>query len=283
LNHRRRTEKLKTLLKQRVTGTLVHLLNTEIAKSIKPLSLEMISNRLFYIIENIDDNELQPEFLHYENWFWLLSEQVKLEVKIKNYLKVSHKNNPLENNGKTPEEMVSLIPNFPENSKLIILKNTLQKMCQNEILDIRENTYALKSHKVTLSHTDHVNINWIDQFILNQRMKTPLWSELTLKAKDKNIEEKRLKQMIFYLIARKRIVHFKGEYLHALIINPIRQKLLNYLKNNNEGITVAEFRDLINANRKICLLLLNIFDSEGITTRIEDKRYITEKGKKDTI
>jgi hypothetical protein len=46
-----------------------------------------------------------------------------------------------------------------------------------------------------------------------------------------------------------------------------------------EGLTVAQFRDLIADNRKICLRLFAIYDAEGITIRKGDVRVISEKGK----
>jgi len=278
LHHRRRTQKVKNLLTKRVSGKLVDLLCTEVAKTTKPISFEQISNKLFKKIEFVEINTNNIDFLQYDNWYWTKTEQEHLEKKIIRFLQVAHKNNPLEQNGKLIEDFFSIIPDFPEASKSIIIKNVLNLMKHRSILEIREGTYALASHKVVLSHKDHGNINWIDQFILNQRMKTPLMSQIIERAKDRDIDEKRLKQMLFYLIAKKRIVHFHGEYLHVLIINPIRQKLLEYLYQNHVGITVAEFRNLVHGNRKICLLLLNIFDNEGITIRIEDKRFISEKG-----
>jgi hypothetical protein len=56
--------------------------------------------------------------------------------------------------------------------------------------------------------------------------------------------------------------------------------LLDALAKNPEGLTVAQFRDLVSGNRKICLLLYALFDSEGITERQGDVRVITDKGKK---
>jgi hypothetical protein len=44
-------------------------------------------------------------------------------------------------------------------------------------------------------------------------------------------------------------------------------------------MTVAQFRDLVSGNRKLCLLLFAIFDREGMTQRAGDVRVITEKGK----
>lgn len=51
-------------------------------------------------------------------------------------------------------------------------------------------------------------------------------------------------------------------------------KIKDYIKQNRR-ITVAEFRDLINTNRKIALLLLESFDDQGITKREENSRVLT--------
>ena len=49
--------------------------------------------------------------------------------------------------------------------------------------------------------------------------------------------------------------------------------LVNYIKENN-GITLAEYRNLINSSRKNCLIILEHFDRSRITKRIEDKRVM---------
>jgi len=41
-----------------------------------------------------------------------------------------------------------------------------------------------------------------------------------------------------------------------------------------KGFTVAEFRDLVGGNRKICLLLLAQYDAELLTKRNGDLRII---------
>jgi hypothetical protein len=43
------------------------------------------------------------------------------------------------------------------------------------------------------------------------------------------------------------------------------------------GITVAEFRDLVGGNRKICLLLLAQYDSERVTKRDGDFRFLVKE------
>ena len=54
--------------------------------------------------------------------------------------------------------------------------------------------------------------------------------------------------------------------------------LLKYLIDQGEGITVAGFRDLIDANRKFCLNLFTLFDAEGFTFRDGNYRKITNSG-----
>jgi len=272
LYHRRKTDRVKSLLKLRLSNSLTDIICSEVEKDIQPISIETISNRLCKNI-NLDRVGALPEqYTKHNNWLWLKSEQEKLENKITRYLQVAHKANPLDSTGKSHEEFVSLIPGFPDSAKVQVLKSVIDALVSNEVIEKRGNTYALSTHKVLLDKNDHIKINWVDQFILNQRMKVPLLSELKERCASQDIDEKRLKQILFYLIARNRLIYHDGEYIHRLIVDRARIKLLEYLNEHPEGISVGEFRDLINGNRKMCILLLSIFDKEGITLRVGDRR-----------
>ena len=279
LHHRRRTAKVKELLKLRVSNSLLDLVCSEIEKSIKPVSLSQVSERLFTAINAELLTDCPEKYTQYNDWFWTKVEQERLENRVIKYLQVAHKNNPLDNRGKPPEEFISLINTFPESSRSVIIKRVLEILEHNKIIEKRQETFALTSHKVILNTKEHGQIYAIDQFILNQKMKTPLWSDLIRFAAERDVNEKRLKQIIFNLVSRKRVFHHEGEYIHTFNVKPAREKLLNYLKEHPDGITIAEFRDLIDGNRKICLILINMFDNEGIIQRVEDRRVITEKGK----
>ena len=279
--HRRKTERVKSLLKLRLSNSLTDIISSEIEKDIIPISIETISNRLCIRINDDQIGDLADSYTKYNNWLWLKKEQDKLENKIANYLKVAHKANPLDYSGKSPEEFTALIStnslSFGEGRgevKTLILKSVIDNMLTNEVIVKRGKTYALSTHKVMLDKNDYIKINWVDQFILNQKMKVPLWSELKERSEIQGIDEKRLKQILGYLIGRKRIILHDGEYVHKFIVERARTKLLEYLNNHPEGITVAEFRDLINSNRKMCILLLSIFDKEGLTVRNGDTRLL---------
>lgn len=279
LHHRRRTEKVKSNLRLRASNSINDLISSEINKNTKPISLENISRKLFQKNININDIRLSEPYLMIDSWFWLKPEKEKIETKIIKFLQIAHKNNPLDANGKEISELQSIIKDFPESSKSIILRRILDDLRKNKIIDKRQNTYALCSHEVNLETNDHIQINWVDQFILNQRMKTLLWSEITERGARRGISEKRLKQILFYLVAKKRLIHHDNDFIHSFNVEPVRIKVLEYLNEHTEGLTVGQFRDLINGNRKICLILLNIFDSEGIIIRTNELRFITDKGK----
>lgn len=57
------------------------------------------------------------------------------------------------------------------------------------------------------------------------------------------------------------------------IYENMKNELINYLKQNNQ-ITVAQFRDITNSNRKTSIAILEHFDRNRITKRIDDKRVL---------
>ena len=131
-----------------------------------------------------------------------------------------------------------------------------------------------------ISEVEQNQIYFVEDYFSKSGMHTPLIAELVLSAKKKGIDEKKLHQILTMLSSENKLCRIEEYYIHNSIIDSSRIKLLKYLNSNPDGITVAGFRDLINGNRKICLLLLNYFDTEGITYRDNDFRRITELGKK---
>ena len=109
-------------------------------------------------------------------------------------------------------------------------------------------------------------------------MKTPLASELNDLAKKNGINEQELKNILYFLVEKRSVYLIDYSYIHSSIVDSCRNKLLRSLARKKEGITVADFRNLVEGNRKICLLLLNIYDEECIVKRSNDVRIITENG-----
>ncbi|MCD4652187.1 MAG: SelB C-terminal domain-containing protein [Candidatus Cloacimonetes bacterium] len=211
---------------------------------------------------------------------WLKVRKELLAERIKRHLAVFHKINPMEPGGKTRDELTGLLNVHRNHAGEEVVRLLLKEMTQAGILKQVNNTWALVKHEIQLSQVDKGHIRLIKNFLKNCGMRTPLLSEMMKKATKTGIDEKRLREILRYLVGRKQAFFTDGHYLYCDVVNKCRLELLRYLTDSEESITVAQFRDVIDGNRKICLLLFSIFDSEGIVIRQKDLRYITNKGRR---
>ena len=70
----------------------------------------------------------------------------------------------------------------------------------------------------------------------------------------------------------------EGIWLHQKRLTEARQRLMDYFK-NHEGITVSEFKQLVdNTSRKFAMPLIQYFDAKGITERQGDVRVLGVAG-----
>ena len=285
LHHRRRTEKVISELKNISKGGITELITAEIRKSHFPITLQCIAEKQNLTQQETDNflpDSLPDDIVYFKtenSIYFILAEQMnRIKNRIIKNLENYHKLNPLDENGKTFEELMGIWGVNRNYASEGVMKCILDKMAADKILETINSTWTIFSHKVTLTDQDIRQINFVESFHKNCGMNTPLMSELIPKAHNAGIPESKLKQILLLLTKQKKLYCIDDNYIHRDLINDIRGILLNYLKEHPEGITVAQFRDLINGNRKICLLLLTQFDKEGITNRQEDLRFITEKG-----
>jgi selenocysteine-specific elongation factor len=105
-----------------------------------------------------------------------------------------------------------------------------------------------------------------------EELEAELTRELALTAKD-------VKMLLAHLVEHGELQPIDDAYVWKETVDRCRQALVDHLAASDEGITVAGFRDLVEGNRKICLLLLGLYDREGITRREGDLRYLTTAGR----
>ncbi|HPM02316.1 MAG TPA: selenocysteine-specific translation elongation factor [Candidatus Cloacimonadota bacterium] len=286
LHHRRRTEKLKSWLKILAEGDLTHTVLLNAQKYIYPVSLSEIAEKLALDYKTLLSLELVPSndnqlklIIKDEPYFWLKHQLDRYKSRFQRHLQTWHKSNPFDKMGKTIEELLAVFHEYPTEYKTTAAMWVIKSLTELDLIEKRDNTYALKSHKVAFTSETNKALQWTETFIRHCNMQTPLWSEMSRKAKYQNINEKVLKQLLTYLVRKKKAYYIEESYIYYKVVDENRLKLLQYLNEHPEGITVSIYRDLINGNRKICLLLLAIFDIEGIVRRDGDYRFITEKGK----
>jgi len=287
LHHRRRTEKLVSQLKSISGGRLTEVIAAEVRKNRLPVTLECIALNLNIPLSEIADfftGTLPDDIAYYnsqeDDTVYLMSSDLVNRVKqriiksIENY----HKRNPLDEEGKTFEELMGVFGVNRNPSVEGFMKCLLDNMIKDDMLKKSADTWIVKTHTVKLTDEDKKHIKFVEVFHKNYAMNTPLMSELIPKAYKFGITEEKLNQIILYLVRQGRLYNIDNNYLCKDIVDNCRKILLEFLIDDN-GITVAQFRDLVKGNRKICLLLLAQYDREGIIFRDGDLRFLTDKGR----
>jgi len=190
-----------------------------------------------------------------------------------------HRRHPLERGGRTIEELAGVLALGGEPASLAMLRILVRELEGEQRLKRVGKTWALAGHGVEIGPTLAKKIQCVDDFLCHCRMHLPLKSDLARATASKNIERRELKEILRHIVRERRAYYIDGDYIHATVVDRCREMLLRALAGQEEGITVARFRDLVAGNRRICLPLLGIYDAEGVTERMGDLRLLTEKGR----
>lgn len=281
LHHRRRTEKLIDQLRKISTGKIQELITAEIRKHHSPVNLSCIMNNLNLTEADLSHFSVEqlPEDISYfssdkETYFILTEQLVRLKNRIIKALENYHKQNPLDEEGKSFEELMGIFGVTRNPASEGVMKCLLKEMSNQNLVKQFGATWKLRSHNVVLSEEDKKQIKFVEDFHKKHQMNTPLMSELIPQANKFGISNTKLEQVLRLLVKKKVLYNIDGNYIYKSVLDNCRRRLVEHLKNKTEGITVAQFRDLIGGNRKICLLLLTQFDREGTTYREGDFRFL---------
>jgi len=185
-----------------------------------------------------------------------------------------HKRNPLDPGGRTTDELIRSTGLEPDAATRVAFEHFLAQALGAGILKRVEGTWALASHQVDTGGQLGRQVEFVEHYLRQCGMQAPLWSDLVPKAMLQGMDEKKLKQVLRFLMRQNKVYAVEDQYLHAAIVDDCRKKLVAALQKRREGVTVADFRDIIQGNRKICLLLLAIYDAEGTTVRCGDVRRL---------
>lgn len=210
-------------------------------------------------------------------------------------------------------ESRDIVYNYIFGSKIFAIHSQVQERLNNKILDYlkkneKENNISLGIPKEELRNNIFEGIDkniyneFIDKLVTKNLIKNTnnmittfdYYPEMNLNQKEKkrelliklsnqgkdilNVKEYRESQessnIIDYMIAEEELVEInKDEVILKNNLENIKEKLIKYLK-ENEKITVVDFRDLIESNRKHSIMILEYFDSKNLTKRIEDYRIL---------
>jgi len=285
LHHRRRPGKLIESMTRISQGTLQELTVAEVRKhfgGITHIEAATILNVSPGRMRAVLSGPLPEDIVSYTSgdtvYLILKREHSRLEEQLLKNLTAFHLRNPLDRKGRTTGELMGILRGERGSPAEVILRMLLNKLEAEGKIKHVERTWVLVNHSGNIEPELNRQIDFVVNILRDCKMKTPLMSELISEAGKQGINEQGLKNILRYLVEKKEVCFIGGNYIYTLIIDRSRRKLLQTLAKREEGITVAEFRDLVSGNRKICLLLLGVYDAEGIIKRSGDRRMITEKG-----
>ena len=216
-----------------------------------------------YVKEGLDVLIKENKVIPVNKYYLHISHYNKLKDKTMDILNKYHKQYRLRK-GILKEELRSRVDSKLKVKDMDIILN---KMAEDKQIKVRDNLVS----------------NYEFEVVFNQK-------QLSIKKEIENITRK---NKLRCLVTKDEICNknkFYEEVLEALIGDTIQKlddtyyvdkdiyenmknELINYLKQNNQ-ITVAQFRDITNSNRKTSIAILEHFDRNRITKRIDDKRVL---------
>jgi len=281
LHHRRRRKNDVQLLCKVAKGDLSDKISLEVRKHNFPINYKTVSELINVPKEKIlteitskkIDNVsvyLAPEPILFYKQF-----EGKIKNKIINIITKHHKLKHLSKFGKTFNELLGLFNNKKDDTTKTALKYILENYAQSGKLVKVKNTWCLTSHSVKLSDLQKSQTEKIVSLVSNAKYSNLNFNEIQT---DLILSQQELENLLYYLIENNIILRIKGSFFQKDFIEDVKTKLINYLQNNN-GIKISDFKNLINLNRKTALSILEYFDEENLTLRKDDVRFLKKNTK----
>ncbi len=183
-----------------------------------------------------------------------------------NLLASYHKSNPLKL-GMLKEEVRSRL--FPKNKSKSI-DTLIDIFAKNKIVKIKDKFISLYDFEVVFSPIHKEIKKQLEHIYLRDQYSTPKFGDIV---NDIKFEKDDVEQVFNSMLGDTLVRLNPDIVLHTKSYENAKAKLADYI-NKNGSITLSELRDILNTSRKYAVALLEYFDREKVTKRIEDKRVL---------
>lgn len=186
-----------------------------------------------------------------------------LEGKLMRILEKYHKANPLKIGMLKQEAGTKVDSSF----KAKDIDAFLALVVEDDRIKIINNLISLKEFEVKLSDEQ-------------MKLKSQLESKLNsmgyndISTIDDICDGNRAKKEVLDSMIGTEVQLLDDEYIISTkLYEEAKGKMIDFIKKNGE-MSLAEFRDMMDSSRKICMIILESFDKQKITKRVENKRVL---------
>ncbi len=233
----------------------------EIAK-ITALAEEEIKNS----VEILEEEEKVTSFsLKNDKYIWHKSYEREMEEGIEKYLYNYHENNKYAKGAKKSEIKSRYLPKLKQNVFDLVINSFAEKgLIKQEgeyislpYFQIQYDDVYKKCESTIIKALEEAKFEFVKQ------------EDLILKTNNKKAEE-----IIALMLDEKKLVKINEVGITTdEIYNDAKNLLIEFIKKNSK-ITAAEYRDLLNTNRKAAIGLLEHFDMQRVTKRVGNDRIL---------
>lgn len=205
----------------------------------------------------------QDKVICINNMYMHINQYNALKEKAESELQAYHKKFRLRE-GMLKEEVRSKVESKFKTRDFDVL---LDLFINDDLIKVNGNFVSLKKFNVVFNEKQTKIKNEIEK-ILNNAGLNNIYAIEDITNNKKEYEE------VLESLIGSTVVRIEDSYLmSSKVYNDAKEKLIKYLEENKE-ITLGDYRDLVNSSRKNCMIILEDFDRNKITKRVENKRVL---------
>ncbi|SDK56927.1 selenocysteine-specific translation elongation factor [Natronincola ferrireducens] len=190
----------------------------------------------------------------------------EIKEKALGLLKEYHKSNPLRQGMMKEEFKGKLIPNNAGKSGDALLA-LLEK---DEIIKVLGKYIALYDFEISFNKAQIQIKSILEENYLKEPFATPRLEDVI---KSMEFKKQEIEQVLESMMAKELMKISSDIVLHEKAYQKSKDLLIQYIEKHG-SISLAEFRDLLNTSRKYAVALLEYFDNNRVTKRLEDRRTL---------
>lgn len=155
------------------------------------------------------------------------------------------------------------------NSKLFNF--LLEQYQQEQIVKLTGESVSLAEFVPAPAPAQEEIFRRIEKLYLDSAYQTPGWDEITAQFKLRPADSE---EILGYFINKQLLVKLEeGILIHRDNMEKAEQMVIDFIKEKGE-MSLAEARDILKTSRKFALPIMNYFDRERVTRRVDDKRIL---------